>query len=900
MGWENFTLQFEMSRSTGPVKVVRSAAGEGRDDLGLSFEEIEALLARGVAWDGSPGRPQRDLAPPPTAEVAPQRVGGMLHQALFSGRTGELWNRALGMAGARQNGVRLELVFALDEPRLVPLARLPWELLYDEREGGFLFRGNRDRLLTRSFEVGRPASPLAVRLPLRVLIALATPGGLPALEVEGEWGRIERAWAGRADVALTCLRHASLEGLRQELLARRHQVVHFVGHGAWEPTSGEGALALEDTRGNCRFATGPVLAEHMGDLKVRLVVLNACNTASLPDAPSASPFAGAATSLVARGLPAVVAMQRPISDRSALLWSEVFYCRLAADDPLDVALAEARLALSTGGEQELDWATPVLYLRSRGARLFKVRPGGAARPAPAPPPPAAAPSAANPLPTGRFWVDPPRDDVLFEQLSLAVLKRLLGDPLAQLNGRPGQRQDGIDAFGILEGRSQQVVGLQAKALTRSLTEQDLMGIVQRATSFDPKLTQLIVATTSRRDATLQQSARAYPNDSVPFSVRILSWDDILAELQIHSDLASRYLGIPNPALLWLRRPVAPLRRSPSALLRPESEVVPFTGRTAEIEDLLAWTQADGGPAVRLVAAPGGAGKTRLAIELCHQLERIGVNAGFLSTDQFVACKSFMLQQPLIPFLCIVDYAETCLDELRALFGDLGGALRHQRFLLLSRPQGDWWNEIVEQLRIRSIPVAEEPLGLKPIARTITARQETFLLVQTAFADALELVAPPGLPDLSQPDLGGALALHCRALMRLYDEDAKNMHGLLKGVWSHEQNYVRAQLKRYGLDDLRLGVGRAVTLISEAGGATDDDDAIELLRLLPFFADQCNAYLEGFATALHDCYGGTQWIDRLMPDQFREYLMVATFKNHFDEMNNAIRRLDREHNDAANT
>jgi hypothetical protein len=278
--------------------------------------------------------------------------------------------------------------------------------------------------------------------------------------------------------------------------------------------------------------------------------------------------------------------------------------------------------------------------------------------------------------------------VLFEHLSLAVFQRLIGDRSAQLNGRRGQKQDGVDAFGFLQGERDHVVGLQAKALTRNLTKDDLGTIVQKATAFVPKLSELIVATAGRRDGGLQQSARAYPNGTIPFAVRIFSWDDMLAELQIHGDLASRYLGIPNPALLWLRRPVAPLRRSPSALLRPESEVVPFTGRSAELEDLLSWGQADSGPAVRLVAAPGGAGKTRLAIEVCHRLERSGANAGFLSKDQFLDCKSFLLNQPTIPFVCVVDYAETFVDELLALFEDVRGALHHRRFLLLSRPQGD--------------------------------------------------------------------------------------------------------------------------------------------------------------------------------------------------------------------
>jgi hypothetical protein len=489
-----------------------------------------------------------------------------------------------------------------------------------------------------------------------------------------------------------------------------------------------------------------------------------------------------------------------------------------------------------------------------------------------------------------FWVDPPRDDVLFEHLCLALFKRIIRDPFAQLNGRPGQRQNGVDAFGFLDGRSEHVVGLQAKALTRSLTEQELSDIVRKATSFSPTLKEFMVATTSRRDAILQQCARSYPNATVPFTVRILSWDDLLADLEVHGDLASRYLGIPNPAMVWLRRPVSAVRQSPSALLRPESEVVEFTGRFAEIEDFLSWAQADAGAAVRLMAAPGGAGKTRLAIEICHRLEGMGLNAGFLGRDHFADCRSFVLNSPTIPFVCVVDYAETCLDQLLTLFEDLAGCLDHQRFLLLSRPEGDWWDQLVEQLRIRSVEVAEEPLRLRPIAQTLATREETFQLARATFGSALDMPIPPGIPDLSQADLGGALALHCRALMSLFGEDAKNMRGLLGGVWSHEERYVRSQLKRHHLDDLRLGIGRAITLISAADGAADVVDAVRLLRLLPSFADQLTARVESFAEALHDCYGGTQWIDRLMPDQLREYLILKVLGKHFEEMNKAIESL----------
>ena len=66
-------------------------------------------------------------------------------------------------------------------------------------------------------------------------------------------------------------------------------------------------------------------------------------------------------------MPAVVAMQFPISDKAAIAFSETFYQRIAKGDPVDVAMAEGRKKLWHLEE----WATPVLFLRSKDGVLFE-------------------------------------------------------------------------------------------------------------------------------------------------------------------------------------------------------------------------------------------------------------------------------------------------------------------------------------------------------------------------------------------------------------------------------------------------------------------------------------------------------------------------------------------------
>ncbi len=73
------------------------------------------------------------------------------------------------------------------------------------------------------------------------------------------------------------------------------------------------------------------------------------------------------------GVPAVVAMQRPISDRAAIGFSTAFYRHLARGDSLDIALTEGRQAIHSVRSDTCEWATPVLFLRLPEGNVFVAR-----------------------------------------------------------------------------------------------------------------------------------------------------------------------------------------------------------------------------------------------------------------------------------------------------------------------------------------------------------------------------------------------------------------------------------------------------------------------------------------------------------------------------------------------
>ena len=71
-----------------------------------------------------------------------------------------------------------------------------------------------------------------------------------------------------------------------------------------------------------------------------------------------------ALALVRHGVPAVIAMRSRIPDRAAIAFARTLYHRLGDGDPVDVAIAEARLAIARqGGSDEGVWSVPVLFLR---------------------------------------------------------------------------------------------------------------------------------------------------------------------------------------------------------------------------------------------------------------------------------------------------------------------------------------------------------------------------------------------------------------------------------------------------------------------------------------------------------------------------------------------------------
>ena len=127
-------------------------------------------------------------------------------------------------------------------------------------------------------------------------------------------------------------------------------------------------MIFENNQGQSAPVNGNFLGMQLATYDtLRLAIINACEGASSSNNDS---YAGVAQNLLQRGnLPAVIAMQFAITDNAAVRFAEVFYDSLAAGSPVDFALSRARVEMIES-QEDVEWATPVLFMRSNSGELF--------------------------------------------------------------------------------------------------------------------------------------------------------------------------------------------------------------------------------------------------------------------------------------------------------------------------------------------------------------------------------------------------------------------------------------------------------------------------------------------------------------------------------------------------
>ncbi|MCD4779627.1 MAG: CHAT domain-containing protein, partial [Candidatus Omnitrophica bacterium] len=283
--------------------------------------------------------------------------GKELYTKMFSGELGDYLERC--HKDAKNNSETLRIYLRFDESTQ-KIAALPWEFLHN---GDTFLVAKRNTVISRLPSGVNKSKFRPLESILRMLVVVSSPDDprTPPLNAELEQEVILEGVdplyrENKIEVDFT--EDASFETIGSYLIEKDYHIVHFTGHGTYK--DGKGYLCLETEDAKARMVDNRSIADLLADRGVRLVVLSACVSGKVSNKEA---YTDLASILVKENIPAVVAMQYPILDISVIQFTSVFYKTLASGMPVDLALAEARIAMkNTEKSNGVDFATPVLYL----------------------------------------------------------------------------------------------------------------------------------------------------------------------------------------------------------------------------------------------------------------------------------------------------------------------------------------------------------------------------------------------------------------------------------------------------------------------------------------------------------------------------------------------------------
>lgn len=152
------------------------------------------------------------------------------------------------------------------------------------------------------------------------------------------------------------------------------------------------------------------------------------------------------------------------------------------------------------------------------------------------------------IPKPERWED-------FEEVCCDLWRSIWGDPYAQLHGRRGQKQDGVDIIGR-PAFSHHYHAVQCKGkddnTMSTLTETEINNESKAAEAINPPIEDFVVATTANRDTKLQEHCRKLTlSKKPPFGVSAWFWEDIATEIQCRPEILERryhqFMGLIEPS-----------------------------------------------------------------------------------------------------------------------------------------------------------------------------------------------------------------------------------------------------------------------------------------------------------------------------------------------------------------
>ncbi len=202
----------------------------------------------------------------------------------------------------------------------------------------------------------------------------------------------------------------------------------------------------------------------------------------------------------------------------------------------------------------------------------------------------------------------PADEQAFERASVVLWRGLLNDPSVQRNGRRGQRQNGVDLFGLRDGNADWHVGIQCKLKSEghALSETEVRDEVTKARTFKPPLKEYYLITTAPDDVAMQELVREITRElaaaGTPMRVFVWGWNTL--EERISEDAAARKAFDPTYTL-FSEEILAEAKSISAGQDDTRAEIATVTAGMMRVEAMLA---------TRLATSPGDSTVIANAVE----------------------------------------------------------------------------------------------------------------------------------------------------------------------------------------------------------------------------------------------------------------------------------------------